>query len=63
MDIIFQSETTNESRERAARIGVELGMKIYLMSMLQMMLIRQNLTKTFLKSYHIEQGVEILQRG
>ncbi|MGN7759634.1 MAC/perforin domain-containing protein [Chryseobacterium lathyri] len=27
MDVIFQSETTNESRERAARIGVKVGMK------------------------------------
>lgn len=27
MDIIFQSETTNESRDRAARIGVKVGMK------------------------------------
>ncbi|WP_288377360.1 MAC/perforin domain-containing protein [Chryseobacterium culicis] len=27
MDIIFQSETTNESRERAARIGVKVEMK------------------------------------
>ncbi|WP_288243627.1 MAC/perforin domain-containing protein [uncultured Chryseobacterium sp.] len=26
MDIIFQSETTNEDRERAARIGVKVGM-------------------------------------
>lgn len=27
MDIIFQSETRNEDRERAARIGVKVGMK------------------------------------
>lgn len=26
MDIMFQSETSNESRERAARIGVKIGM-------------------------------------
>ncbi|MDR4951450.1 MAC/perforin domain-containing protein [Chryseobacterium sp. ES2] len=27
MDIMFQSETTNESRDRAARIGVKVGVK------------------------------------
>lgn len=27
MDVIFQSETSNESRDRAARIGVKVGMK------------------------------------
>ncbi|WPO83019.1 MAC/perforin domain-containing protein [Chryseobacterium sp. JJR-5R] len=27
MDIMFQSETTNESRDRAARVGVKVGMK------------------------------------
>lgn len=62
MDVMFQSETTNQDRERAARVGVKVGVGEVFNINVNNDVNTSESNKITLENFLIELGEEILRK-